>query len=301
MDKKSYKICEFCGKRVKSKYKHYKENLNCKKLHDEALAKDKKILANWNKTKTIKCKICNYEAKELTRHLKTEHNLKASFYKEKYGPIISEYESLKKSIFWRERNSGKNNPMYNVKPWNTDTERKDEIKEKLGAFWRGKKLSTEHKNKLSKAKIGITGKDANAYGPHNISKEGRKRMREGSFNGKKHSYSKGEIELGIYLFEIEPEVKHQYNIDFYQCDYYLPNYNTIIEYDGDWYHYGIHNEDANFENLKSKIQRRVYYNDLRKTKTILQKGYNLIRILESEFYSHKKKGDVKKWLKSLLK
>lgn len=300
MSRKSYKYCEFCGSRVKSKHRHYQESPDCKLANEEKIKEDELKLENWESEKTIECKICGYRAKELTRHLKTEHRMTVDEYREKYREIISDYEKLKKSIFWRKRNAGENNPMYEKRPWNTDANREDEIIEKLGSTWRGKSFSKKHKEKLASAKEGVTGENANAYGPHNISKEGRRRMREGSLKGKKHKYSKGEIELGIYLFELEPNTEHQYKVDFYQCDYYLPSYNVIVEYDGDWHHYGIHNEEADFEDLASKIQRRVYYNDLRKTESILQEGYKLVRILESEFYSHKKKGDVKKWLRSLL-
>lgn len=295
--KKSYKCCEFCQKRVKSKYTHYQENADCKLAAKNQLREDELKLRNWTGEATVKCKICGYSAKELTRHLKTEHQIAAKEYKEKYGQIISDYEKLKKSIFWRKRNAGNNNPMYGKKPWNTDFNRKDEVTKKLGATWRGKKLSKQHKEKLAYAKTGITGENANAYGPHNVSEEGRRKMREGAFRGKLaiNKHSKGEIELGIYLYELYEDCEWNYQLDFYQCDYCIPSKKIIVEYDGDWYHAGTHYGEA-----KSPIQKAVYKNDIKKTGHILSKGYKLVRILESEYQEHKKRGDLKRWLNALL-
>lgn len=299
MNKKTYKRCDFCGKRVKSRYQHYKDNDKCRILAKEKLESDKMKLKNWCTKKTIKCKICNHEAKELSRHIKTEHNLTAKEYKEKYGEVISEYEKLKKSIFWREKNSGINNPMYKKKPWNTNINRKEEIREKLGATYRGKKLSSEHKENLSKAKIGITGKDANAYGPHNISLVGRQRMREGNEKAllefRKNKSSKFEDELSLYVEKIFLNVKRQEKIGFNLVDFYIPDYKIIIEADGIYWH-GIIDE-----NYATDQQKHTYRYDKSKTTYLLNRGYSLVRIREDHFYEHKKKGDVLKWLKRLLK
>jgi very-short-patch-repair endonuclease len=301
--KKSYKYCEFCQKRIKSKYQHYKEKPGCKLANKNKIKEDEELLNNWSIEKTIECKICGHKAKELTRHLKTEHQMTVSKYREKHGEVISEYERLKKSIFWRKKNAGKNNPMYNKKPWNTDKTRSKEIVEKLGSVWRGKNFSREHKNKLAIAKTGITGEAANAYGPHNISEEGLRKMREGSYKAlvrfRKSKQSKFEDELYLYLKEIKPNITRQERIGYNIVDFYDKESNTVIEADGIYWHAILHGivteEDANHQ------QKHTYRYDRSKTTYLLNRNYKLIRIREDDFHTHKKKGDAKRWLKGLLK
>lgn len=300
--KKSYKKCEFCGQRVKSKYKHYEENHDCATKAESQLKADELKLENWSGETKIECAICGYKAKELTRHLKTAHNMTVNEYELKFGDIISEYEKLKKSIFWRKKNSGKNNPMYGRSPWNTDNSRALEVKEKLGASWRGKSFSQGHKSKLASAKIGITGESANAYGPHNIPEESRQRMREGNEKAllefRKNRASKFENELAIYLQQLFPGLKRQEKFGFNLVDFYIPEKQLIVEADGIYWH-GIIHEAIDKESATDQ-QRHTYKYDKIKTTYLKNRGYTLIRIREDHYNEHKKKGDVLKWLKKLL-
>jgi hypothetical protein len=258
--RKSYKICDYCKKRVKTKKQHFAKNKACEDFYLDKLKEDELLLNTLDKKS-------------------------------------DEYKSLKQSILSRKMNSGSNNPMFSSKPWNVDENRKDEIKEKLGKSWKGKKMPTEHKQKLAKAKIGIFGESANAHGPHNVSEEGRLRMRHGAFKGKQSAskHSKGEIELGIYIHEMFADTIWDFSLDFYQCDYCIPSKNIIVEYDGDWYHSGTH-----YGTAKSVIQKHIFANDKKKSNHITSKGYKLVRVLESDFQKHKLIGDTKEWLSTLL-
>jgi hypothetical protein len=287
------KKCKYCGKKISREGPHYRHNPKCYAKYKEDKELEKERLRRQNNL--VKCEICGFEGKTLIRHITDKHNMTVKEYKEKYGPVVSQSYSEFFVDFWKERNVGEDNPMFGIHPWNTDSERKEEIREKLGKTWRGKKFSKTMRNKMAGAKRGITGKDANAYGPHNVSEDGRRRMREGSLKSKNINHSKGEIELGVYLYEIFEDCQWACSIDFYECDYFIPSRSLVIEYDGDWYHSGIH-----FGTTNSATQRTVLKNDIKKTKQILSRGYGLVRILESEFLLHKKKGDVRRWLKSLL-
>jgi hypothetical protein len=136
------------------------------------------------------------------------------------------------------------------------------------------------------AKEGKFGKEANAYGPHYVSGEGLEAMRRGSFKAKQNinKHSKGEIEIGVYLYEMFSDTVWNFSLDYYQCDYCIPSKKLIIEYDGDWYHAGTHYGQ---NNIKSTMQKHIFNNDKKKSKYILLKGYKLIRILESEYFEHK--------------
>jgi len=97
----------------------------------------------------MKCKICNKEFKMITgKHLR-KHNISASEYKLKYGPLVSEEYSQRIS----ERVSGKNNPNFGKKH---TPEVKDRIsKANTGriAHNKGVHMTAEQKELLSKKAI----------------------------------------------------------------------------------------------------------------------------------------------------
>lgn len=258
-----------------------------------------KILELWgNKTAINKDKISIHgtDAYQILKIVRKTHNIKRENYD---GEVASDYIKLKKSIKYRECNFGKNNPMYNKKPWNKDENRKDEIIEKLGKYWRGKTFSKSHKSKLAKAKEGITGKDANAYGSHDISPEGKIAMMKGTLHAASLNSSKGENRLGNYLNSIHNDCENQKRIKFWLVDFYLPSMNTVIEFDGKYWHAGIHNLIK--EHKLNKQQRNCLKNDKAKNTYLKNNNIKVIRILETDFYKHEKIGDVEEWLKKLLK
>ena len=79
--------------------------------------------------------------------------------------------------------------------------------------------------------------------------------------------SKAEISLrkGLILYGGLPD---QYRIGRYTVDIYIPNINTVVEYDGSFWH---NSEESN---------RR----DLRKSLDLLSKGYNILRVRTSSRY-----------------
>jgi hypothetical protein len=191
--------------------------------------------------------------------------------------------------------------MYKKSPWNADIKRKDEVIEKLGKSWRGKKRSKEAKEKMAKAKEGIIGEKANAYGPHNISPEGKIAMKRAAGCSKKNKRSRGEIELGFYLFDLfsNEDVEIQFELEFSRYDYYINSINTIIEYDGSYWHGLTHNLVK--LNESTNQQKTVYKNDKNKNNLAEKYSINIIRILETDFEKHEKIGDTMEWLKKLLK
>lgn len=223
--------------------------------------------------------------------------------------LSAEYRSLRQSILSREMNYGENNPTFETKPWNKDESRKEEIKEKLGQM-KGKTLDqivyrfdlNKTREKMTAAKEGKFGEDANAYGPHNVSDEGRLNMRLGSAkaldNFIKTRTSKYEIEVMTYIKDMFPSVRSNEKIGFYHTDGFIPELNLVIECDGRYWHAGIHKLIE--EDKLNAQQKHVYRYDKQKTDYVLKHNYKLIRILETDFQKHKKIGDVRSWLSTLL-
>jgi very-short-patch-repair endonuclease len=90
-----------------------------------------------------------------------------------------------------------------------------------------------------------------------------------------------EIKIGKLLinnnikFETQFKIKYNCNVKFY--DFYLPEYNLIIEADGDYWHGNpnkYNNDDLNEVQIKCKV------NDLIKDKLAKENNYNLIRFWE---------------------
>ena len=84
---------------------------------------------------------------------------------------------------------------------------------------------------------------------------------------KKTTYSKKENEIYEYLITLDKDTKRQYYSDLYpfHCDFYLPNFDVYIEYQGMWTH-GKHpfnkdNDDdiALLETWKKKTENSKFY------------------------------------------
>lgn len=142
-----------------------------------------------------------------------------------------------------------------------------------------KKLNIKKPTKLleKNAKKGIKQK----YGVNNYSqtiswkeymKKNKKEINEKVYSGMKKnknfgkSISKEEKEIGILLKEKYPMIKTQYYSEKYpfKCDFYIPEIDTYIEYQGFWKHGPTHflfnNKDYNCHcpyNKKNKIHKEV--------------------------------------------
>ena len=304
--------CKYCNKQIQNRSpgSHYYHNPECYEKYKADTASELEKLRS--EDALIKCVVCGKEFKMLSPHLKREHNLTKREYKHKYkAGVVAPKLSNDFKEFWKGKNAGENNGMYGKEPWNKDETRKDEIKEKLGGHKKGKKLDqiiyrtdpNKTREKLAEAKIGITGEDANAYGPHNVSEEGRLNMKLGCAkalgNFIKNRTSKYEIEVMTYIKDMYPSVRTSEKIGFYHADGFIPELNLVIECDGSYWHAGIHKLIE--EDKLNAQQKHVYRYDKQKTSYLINHKYLLIRILETDFQRHKKIGDTRAWLSTLLK
>lgn len=180
----------------------------------------------------------------------------------------------------------------------------EETKIKIGNANRGRKYSDEAKLKIS---IASKGRISNRKGV-TLSIETRKKLSDShlgnvsGMKGKKHSEetkrkcaeatirryqnnkakynkdTKPELECERILKNNNINYTKQFRITNRLYDFYLSDYNLLIEVDGTFYHgKGIKDEDLKY--VCQKKSRRI---DKLKTELAKERGYNLIRVWEDE-------------------
>ena len=123
--------------------------------------------------------------------------------------------------------------------------------------------------------------------------------------GLKNTY-KTSIEIKIcnllieYGFKFETQYDLFYGIDkFKTYDFYLKEYNLLIEADGDYWHVNP-NKYLN-ENDLTEVQKINKQNDIFKNKLATDKGYNILRFWESDIkkknFKYKLLNEIKKYAK----
>ena len=121
---------------------------------------------------------------------------------------------------------------------------------------------------------------------------------------KGHSFSKKEDEIFNYLITIDNDTKRQYYSELYpfHCDFYLPNFEVYIEYQGMWTH-GLHPFDKdNKDDIEilnkweikaetSKFYRSAIKNwtitDPLKRQTAKNNNLNYLEIFKNEIFKDK--------------
>jgi very-short-patch-repair endonuclease len=139
-------------------------------------------------------------------------------------------------------------------------------KKLLGVF-----KSEKHKEKLSK----IAKKRWS--NPDEIKKQRERKVlwiKKNGFN----KQSKLEKYFESLLIDLNIDFEPQYPLNGYLYDFYIKNKNTLIEVDGDWFHFNkkIHKK------VTSIIQENTINNDKIKNNIAKKEGYNLIRFWEDD-------------------
>lgn len=91
--------------------------------------------------------------------------------------------------------------------------------------------------------------------------------------------SKPEYTFENFLIELQISYIFQFKVKNRFFDFYLPDYNTIVEIDGDYFHgRGLSYDSMNLQ------QKRSYKNDKYKNSIIKKLDFRFIRIWESDLY-----------------
>lgn len=95
--------------------------------------------------------------------------------------------------------------------------------------------------------------------------------------------TKPELILANLLNEVSIRFIKQFSIFRYYCDFYLPDYNLIIEVDGDYWHANPKKYSAEDEIGGKKMKaQQIWEVDQKKSDSIISQGFNLMRIWSSD-------------------
>lgn len=233
-------------------------------------------------TQLLSCKICGFECKGLTLHLKFKHSITPKEYRVQFPDAEIFSTSVRKQM--SNSNTLKNNPHTSYEE-RFGKQRADEIKAKISAKTsarlKGTKRTEDYKQKMRETwqknrdewtkSIQVT-----AQKPENRQKQ-REQMKERiAKNGYHLAWGKEtKLEKGIrgILESLNYTVVKQYKTD-YQVngairffDLFVPNLNLLVECDGEYWHC---------------TEDRINI-DLAKTKYAEDMGFSILRVVDKEF------------------
>lgn len=186
--------------------------------------------------------------------------------------------------------AGENNPNYQGK-----AQAQPGVMEKLreGCKLRGQAWTEEHREQHSKLMLGplnkMRGTKHSKETKQMISETKTQQYKDGLISLKPYNSSKAESEILAYLQARGVEVVHQYQIPgisfFY--DFYLPEYNLIIEYNGDYWHANPNKyEQGTYLNIQGKgpiLIDSIWERDNFKKRLAEDAGYKVVYIWESDY------------------
>tara|TARA_R110000803_G_C11917729_1_gene313979 strand:+ start:116 stop:991 length:876 start_codon:yes stop_codon:yes gene_type:complete len=183
-----------------------------------------------------------------------------------------------------DKQKGKGNPFYGKKHTD-DTIKK--IKDKSIGIRRSDHMSKPKYKKMfsdMKKKLWLSGK------MEETRKKLSKMMREKHRNGELKSFniSKAEIEIVNKLKNKNIECIHSFRIDSKIFDIYLPKYNLLIEYNGDYWHCNPTKYKSDYLNhKKNKTALEIWEYDKNKLYLAEKEGYYCEVIWESDYKKNK--------------
>jgi len=243
-----------------------------------------------------KCEICGKMFKTITNsHLK-KHDLTTREYREIYpNALFGNFERFNK---WLHSNENKINckKMSDKVYGNLELRQKRknavilsttsiEYKEKQSAIMKKVAKTDKMKEFYSEAKSRVTDwmKKSNferweiKFGKE----EAEKRSYEWSQKNILPSTSKNtkpELLFKDILEELNLEFEQQKSIGKYKCDFYIPEYNLVVEVDGDYWHANpSFFKETDMIGPKNISAKDIWNSDNQKSQFILNKGYNLLR------------------------
>jgi len=196
-----------------------------------------------------------------------------------------------------EERKGRGNPMFGKKAWNKGLSIEDPRVNKMIDNFRGKPLSTEHKEKLKNARARS---ELKARHITSHSKESKLKMAEatakGWAEGRFNKTTSIHIKVRDFLetLELTEWVEEEVQVKYFSMDFAFPSVKIAIECQGTFFHV----DPRVYPNGPiCKIQRRNYGRDKAKRKICCeQEGWVIIEIWETEIND----GSFKEYLKCKL-
>lgn len=159
---------------------------------------------------------------------------------------------------------------------------------KRGQSWT-EKHKQEHRERMLGPVNKMRGKNHSDQTKESLSKIQRERYSSGRYRPNYSKISKAEKEIKLYLDSKGIEAVTQFwipGVPFYY-DFYLPKYNLIIEYNGDYWHANPKKfksgELLNIANRGKLLVDDIWKRDLEKRKAVADRGYKFLCIWENEY------------------
>lgn len=182
---------------------------------------------------------------------------------------------------------GRNNPMYGKPSWNLGlTSETSESMKTISEKMKNRIVTDEQKIKMSnsaKARLihGHTG--------HKHTEESKQKCRIATINRIKNGcYKQTKTKPHLIMIDLLNRLNISFEnekiIDCWSFDLYLPEYNVLIEVDGDYFH---SNPNTRWKDgPKTKTQKINYYRDQRKNLFCKENNLKLIRFWENDIINH---------------
>lgn len=174
-----------------------------------------------------------------------------------------------------------------------------------------KKHKKETKQQISKNRIGKACRERNSMANPENRQKVSKGLREGYDSGKLNyvreinrntmknniangkikftPISKAEKEIFNSLKEKYPKIISQFLLESFPFDFYIPEKNLLIEYNGDYWHCNPKKYTADYLNKnKNMTAQELWKQDERKKNLATEKGYNFLVIWENDYNKNKK-------------
>lgn len=181
---------------------------------------------------------------------------------------------------------GSGNPMYGKESWNKGLDLEDPRIEAIASKHRGKKLSQDHKEKLSKA----YNKNIIRHStPHSESTKEKLRIstlnmiKRGVF---KQIRSKPHTAMSVILDELNLSYEEEKTHGHFSFDFWLKDLDIYLEVDGDYFH---SNPKFYPNGPESKTQKINYSRDCSKNRYVNSNNMKLLRFWEDDILKNKER------------
>lgn len=237
--------------------------------------------------RTLECLICHEKFRRINaNHLKYKHSISVQDYLLMFKDAIITTDLSRQKISLSLKGISKTfteEHKANMKKGSKHHSQKSFIFKTYGEV-EGIKVwdqyCNDHLRGENHPQFGLTGELATAYGRVH-SEISKLKMSDARLNylSTHHnvSISKPELEVKEILKSMNINFKQQYRLENKCYDFYLVDYNILIELDGCYWH-------ARYENCRPKRWKEIIDNDEYKNQLAKKHQYRLIRIWDNEIY-----------------
>lgn len=185
-------------------------------------------------------------------------------------------------------NKGEANPNYGNVAQDREREKFLEAAKKRGQPW-GEKQKKAHSERMKGPCNAMRGKRHTHFTKARIAAKKKRQYAEGTAHFRKFKISKAERDIAEYLKgrEISFEIQHHISGVPFIYDFFLPDQNLLIEYQGDYWHA---NSSKYPPGTQLKIQgvglvrvEEIWARDEAKVRKAEEKGYSVAYIWEEDY------------------